>query len=123
MRRMWFHRHPLVATLALVVAVSAPGYLRQEQAINKANEAIEAVVEQRATARVVACEQDNTFARGLNGLADATIGVLNAVRAGTEREDARVFFDQQIVTLEGARVVFRDCSPAGLDRYYEEQNP
>lgn len=107
-----------MSILAAVVLLVAPGYARQEQAINKAEHATELLVEQRTEGRLIACLKDKRFAEAHNALVEShNEFVMILVTGGGEREPS----PQALAAVEAERirnnrnlVSVPDCSPEGL---------
>lgn len=113
----WFHEHPTVRTILLVLVLVAPGYLRQEQAIDRseraisrAEEAIELIMVQRAEARFNTCLGDRVFALAHNGLVQYL-----ADSAGPDTPQERID-----AYLAANLVPTRECTAEAIKKFYEE---
>lgn len=123
-----------VTVLVLIVAVSAPAYLRQEQIINDAKEAAEVALaaqmaanETREIGRLLACESDRTFALGHNQLVThqqeflVTLATSNR-EPRTPEEQARVdrIIQGEMDRFAKSFVPVRECTPEAIREFYED---
>lgn len=100
-----------VAVGAVIVAVGA------SSAAGKAQDAITAVEEQRATSRVSSCDQAVDFAQAHNELVARSQDLLRAIAAITSNPDTQAFIAEQVALYDGNIVRVRDCSAAGLQSF------
>lgn len=117
--------HPFTSLFVCVFLVVAPGYYRQEQAINKAEsaavraeEANALLIEQRTEGRRLACEKDKRFALGHNALVEShNEFVLILVTGGGTRKlnpQTQALVDAEVARNNRNIVSVPDCSPEGL---------
>lgn len=93
----------------------------------RANDAVDQIRAQRTEARLVACHADNASASKVNALNDRTQDLLrNATASNTTRtpeQQARsdAFLADELAKYEAVKVHLRDCSPAGIERFYSNK--
>lgn len=119
----WFRSHPHFVTIVLVVLIVAPGYWRQEQAIDRSERAIERAeraierveevdeltIEQRDEARMNACKGDRVFGLAHNGLVQYL--------ADASKNASQATIDAY---LKANLVFVRECTPEAIADFYEE---
>lgn len=115
----------IAASLGLLVGAIGIFQARDaRKAADQAQNAIDAVTQARNEARVVACQSDNDHVTGTNNLVVAMEGVIALVNAPnpdrTPEQQTQIdkFIQDSIAELETAREDLRDCSPEGIDAYY-----
>lgn len=80
-------------------------------------DAVQAIEDQRATARVSSCNQAVDFAVAHNELVRRSQDLLRAVAAGSTRPETQAFVDEQVALYDANIVRVRDCSPQGLEDF------
>lgn len=114
----WFSeaadRHRILTIVVVAVLIASPGYWRQEAAITKAQEAVDAIEAQTDVARKIACDQQNVVYGKINGI------LLTSVqpRPGQNRTaDEQAAIDARIKPY---LIPERNCTPEGIADYYKE---
>lgn len=121
--RQWLHEHPTVRIILIVLVLVAPGYLRQEQAIDRSEraivraeeaivrteEAIELIMVQREEARFNTCLGDRVFALAHNGLVQY---LADSAGPDTAREVIDAYLAANLVPV-------RECTAEAIKKFYE----
>ena len=112
----WTDRHRLLTVVLVATIIATPGYFRQEQAINKAQEAVDSVVEQRDTARVANCENQNVVYEKINRI----------LRLASAPEEGETRTPQRQAEVDAALIPFlipfNKCDLASIERDLEIRN-
>lgn len=104
----------IVGLVGVIVGVLSLTYARQ-------------IVQDRTSARIVACQTTNDTAKKFNGLVDADVTTLQDAKgaiiksgASDEQKQAAIaFYDQRIAGYEANRQQLRDCSAEAVNAFYK----
>lgn len=122
----WWRRAAVLGLATSIFAVFL--VIRANDAAEKANDAIEEIVATRTEARAATCEAANANAARINALNDRTFQLLeDAVaapretpRTPEEQAATDAFLEQQRQAFEAIKVELRDCSPEGIEAFYDQ---
>lgn len=128
----------LIAFAALVVTLVVAGVaIRATGAAEKAQDAADLIIEQRTESRRVACETDNSNAAAFRLKAETTaLGFeqFAALLIGDrpiegDLADSYAVFEETVIDPQrdladpGGPFADRDCSPEGIEAFYEGTKP